>query len=791
MATKDLKEYGVDKPVQRIPTSQKIGKGEKALAWRIQNVDFFGDLNGDYSKYRMYMESLFKMAAGHLDDESYNFITAPSNTNKRKSQRKAQGLNNYDIVTPIVHAFMGDKIDRMIKPTVTAINSDIESIKDKERSRLINQQLEKVFQVEIEKLQGLGVSEEEILKIQDIDKLVGNIKDEKSITGAKALEYILINNEVFRKFRKMFFYWIVSNQTYSIKNVLHKDIEYEPVSPLNTSFNMSDGQDFVEDGESASVKFHMTNSEILDKHYDQLDKKDLDVLEGKTKVSTNSKTVRYSDRDEMYNRLVNKGLVEGSATLYAESLNSNTVTYVNWKSLVKIGKLTLTDISGEEIEVEVDEDYKPLKGEKIEWRWVNQVWEGYKINDEIYFGIQPVPFQRSKFDNPSSCKLLINGRIFMNTHYRHKSVVERLQPYQKRYNVVSYHLEKLIHKNKDKIVLMPYGLIPDNEDLNIFDMMYYADTDSFMFVDDESDKNKIAAMQNVRVLDLSLSQNMSFLSELLRATKAQAEESIGFNRQRLGDTNSSDGKGVNEDAVQRSNIITSEIFEEFEEFEEREWQGLLDISKFAWEDGKKAAYISSEQRRAVLEIDKEYRELEMGVRATRSSRELRKLEKLRSEANQQAMLQNGAVTSTIARMENVDSLSELEQILVEEEEKILQRNQAAQEAEQQAVQQAEATKAKSEEAEREYKYYKTDADNVTKENVAIISANSSMLNSSDPSSSITAPEEFGGESSSSRRTEEVAKNQIERDKLILKQQELQIKRETNKVKLENPVVGEK
>lgn len=49
-----------------------------------------------------------------------------------------------------------------------------------------------------------GVPEEELLTIQEINKIVDNIKDEKSINGAKALEYIMINNEVHRKFRKMF-----------------------------------------------------------------------------------------------------------------------------------------------------------------------------------------------------------------------------------------------------------------------------------------------------------------------------------------------------------------------------------------------------------------------------------------------------------------------------------------------------------------------------------------------------------------------------------------------------------
>ena len=277
-----------------------------------------------------------------------------------------------------------------------------------------------------------GVPEEELLTIQEINKIVDNIKDEKSINGAKALEYIMINNEVHRKFRKMFFHWIVTYYTCSVKNVNQKDIEYEAISPMNISYNTSDNQDFIEDGESATVTFYMTLSEIMDKYHDELEEQDLKILEGRTKDKVTTKTVRFTETDIFYDRLIDKGWVETRSNMYAESFNSHTVVYVNWKSLIKVGKLTTTDISGEEITFEVDEDYKPLENETVEWSWVNQVWEGYRINDEVYFGIRPIPFQRDKLDNPSSCKLLINGRCFMNAHHKHRSIVERLKPYQKK-----------------------------------------------------------------------------------------------------------------------------------------------------------------------------------------------------------------------------------------------------------------------------------------------------------------------------------------------------------------------
>lgn len=783
----------VDRPPQRIPTSQKIGNSDKAKAWRRNSVDYYADATGNDSHHRIYMRELYRLAAGYLDEESYLHVTNPLNTEKggynRRGRHQVQ-INNYDIVRPIVYAFLGDKIDRMIKPTVAAINSDIENVKQEERKRLINQALQTAFINEINKVSDTGIPSQELPSEQDIQKLVDNIKDEKSITGAKALEYIMVNNEVFRKFRKMFFHWIVTYYTCSVKNVLNDDIEYEEISPLNVNYRLSEDLDFIEDGESASVVFFMTNSEILDKYYDELTEEDIKNLEARYQDdSTRQRSPFYDETDYFYSSLFHQRLNDDRSTTYSDNNNNNTVTYVNWKSMVKIGMIYEENpITGETERIEVNEDYKAAEGEKVDWKWVNQVWEGYKINDSIYFGIRPVPFQRGKLDNPSSCKLLINGRQFMNAHYRHKSVVEQLQPYQKRYNIVSFQLEKLINKNKDKLILMPYSVIPDNENLNIYDMMYYADKDSFMFVDTAKHKNAVNDLQKVQVLDMSLSQNMSFLVELLRAIKLQAEESVGFNRQRLGNVNSSDGKGTNEDAIQRSSIITSEVFEEFEEFEEREWQGLLDLSKFAWKDGKKAMYINSDNRPVLIDVDREYRELEFGVRATRSSVELRKLEKLRAESQQQAMIQNGTPMSVIAKMENVDSLAELQKILEEEEARFMQQQQEAAQAEQAAEQQKQAVDAEMQREELEFKYYKTDADNNSDERVALINANASLAGQQTPTSGETGGSEA---TPSPRSSDEFEKNQIAREKNDLEKQKIQVSRESNKVALENPVVGEK
>lgn len=65
------------------------------------------------------------------------------------------------------------------------------------------------------------------------------------------------------------------------------------------------------------------------------------------------------------------------------SWDSLLMWHVCWKSYKKIGFLTKTDEAGNTITDTVDETYKAIDGEQIEWDWVIEVWEGYRIGNDI------------------------------------------------------------------------------------------------------------------------------------------------------------------------------------------------------------------------------------------------------------------------------------------------------------------------------------------------------------------------------------------------------------------------
>jgi hypothetical protein len=337
--------------------------------------------------------------------------------------------------------------------------------------------------------------------------------------------------------------------------------------------------------------------------------------------------------------------------------------------------------------IEVTDTYIAEEDQSIEWFWVNEVWEGYQIDGDIYLGIRPLEVQRNQMMNLSSCKLPYNGRIYSNRYSENVSIVSMGMPYQVLYNVFHYRLELSIAKNKDKIALVEMNMIPKRHGWDEEKFMYYADAMGYMFIDSTAEgKNRERVTFNqFQVLDMSLGQYIAAQFQLLQAIKQEWEDLVGITRQRKGNINSSDSVGTTERAVAQSSTITEELFRRFEKVEEKDLLGLLDVCKYAWQDGKKSNYITSEGYHAIMSVDPiNFTESEFGVFVKNNSAERNKLQVMRELA--MSFAQNGASMSTIAEILDSDNFTKIKSLVKKVEEKQMQMQQQAQQAEQQAQQ---------------------------------------------------------------------------------------------------------
>lgn len=702
---------------------QKVSKSERTEQWYIENGMYLKDISTSKKLEREEYLRKYRMANGHLDESEYTYATNPLNTDNPKLKHYPAKLKNVDIVSPVLLLLMGEKSNRVINRIVVSKTSDFESEVAKQEHQMIVQSLQQIF---VNRLAEAGTidaaMQQEPESPEVIKKKLSTLVDEKVIMGQKALEYINAYCEMERKFRKMFYDWLVVARAFSYKDIENDEVIYESCSPDGIEYLANENIEFIKDSECVKYRRFYTINEIIDTFSEStgFTEEILNDIESRIRFSsTDGHRQIYQNQTEVFaSRLFDTDLYPGDT----EGIE---VVHCVWRGLKKKLNISGIDVFGQPYSFEADEDYIPLDTEDSDEKWVAQAYEVYIIDDKYYVGYGEIPYLCASMNNPFKLDLPYNGRVFSLRHVNPQSIVDKAEIYQKKYNLVYYFLEKVLAKNKDKITILPLSLIPEKEGWDEDTVMYYGDAMGYLFVDD-ADKNNLQALQYVKTLDMGLNAYIAQIYNILRNIKMDFEETVGITRQRKGDINSSDGLGNTQQAIYRGSVSTEELFKQFDELQEKDYQGVLNISQFAFSKGKKSAFVSSDYKRMMLDINPEvFCNEDYGAFCKDSGREKEKLDMAKAQAT--SFAQNAAKPSAVTALIDSDNMTEIVQILSKMEQDFDAQQQAAQQADRDNAKQIEEMRLKDKADERELTKYKIDEDNKTKREIARLGASSVII----------------------------------------------------------------
>lgn len=783
--------------------AQKLPMSKKTQAWKEACVDYVvgaGDsgFGGNGRSRSDEMQTYYDLYNSIYNEKDLKYVTNPF----KQDDGFPAMAQDYNIIKPYVDQLLGEETKRPFNfhPQRT---SDIAASELQEKAKeMLMDYIQATIASKLSPEQAAryeqALATGEIQTPEAIAKyLQKDYKDIAETEAYHALQFLKRKLNLTHEFYKGWKDALIGGEEIYYIGVINGDPYVERVNPMYFDYEHSLDLEFIDDAAWCCRKMIMSATEIYDRFYDKMSERQLnellELIDQRPGAGNNPEIRKTSiDYESIKLHKIN------SFTDNPFDIDHIVVYHCCWKSFKKIGFVTLLNPeTGEVEEFQVDEDYKVTGTEQsVEWDWIIEVWEGYRIGDDMYIGIQPIEYQHISADNPNSQKLPYTGVVYNNTNSKPRSLVSMMKPLQYMYIVVWYRLELALSRDKGKVAVMDITQIPKSMNIDVNKWMHYLSALGVAFINpyDEGwdipgrEGGKPSQFNQLSSWDLTMSNVIAEYIQLMQKIEDMVAKLTGITPQRQGQIAASELVGNTNTAVSMSYHITEPWFWNHNQVKRRVLTMLLNTSKAAWKDSKKYLnYILDDATRAFVQLSDNFFYEDMDIFVDDSTKNQQYIDQLKQLL--QPAMQNGASLLDIAEIITLDNMSMIKNRLEEIEQKRMEQMQQQQQAEQQAQQQMaeQQNQLKEEElmlkeAEMDLEKYKVDQDNATKITVAQLNAYRGAENMDQDMNGIPDPIEIGKQALEQQKiNSDIATKQLE---LNNKRREIEQKREAENKKIQ-------
>lgn len=827
-------------PIQKLPMSKKTKAWQEACVDYIIGHSQGGSRNGNTRTRKEEMQTYYDLYNSIYNEKDLKYVTNPF---KQQDGFPAMA-QDYNIIKPKIDLLLGEETKRPFNFRVTR-TSDIATseMQDKAKQMLID-----YIQATI--MSKLGPEEQqryqqalesgEIMTPEQIQKYMSkDYKDIAEITAYHSLNYLKNKLNITHEFFKGWKDALIGGEEIYYVGVLNGQPCMQRINPLYFDYDTETSDiEFIHEAQWCCYEMIMSATEIYDRLYDKMSEKQLnellELMEDGAKGGINPE-LRKTSLDYAHIKLHN---INGFTSNPFDDSDNIRLWHCCWKSFKKIGFVTVIDPeTGMPEEYEVDETYKETGMElNVEWKWIIEVWEGYRYGEDGYVGIQPVDYQYVSADNPNAQRLPYTGVIYNNTNSRPRSLVSMMKPLQYMYIVLWYRLELAMSRDKGKVVNMDITQIPKSMNIDVSKWMHYLSALGVNFINPYEEGwdipgregGKPSQFNQITALDLSMANTIDQYINLMDKIESMLSEISGVSKQREGAIASNELVGNVERSVVQSAHITEPWFWVHNQVKKEAIAMLLNTAKYVWKDNKtELHYILDDATRAFITLSEDFFYEDYDIFVEDTTKNQQQIEALRNLM--QPAMQNGASLLDIAEIITMDNVTMIKGKLEEIEQKRMEQQQAMEEAqaqrEQQMIQMQNEVKEEElmiKEAEMDLEKYKIDSDNATKITVAQLNAYRGVEDMDQDNNGIPDPIEIANQALAERKQasdeaskqfefntklrEQKMKKEIEDKKIELEKQKLEAQKQLQKQKddaalereklkartaLKNKVAGEK
>ena len=759
---KDLKSF----PPQKLPMSKKNQDWKEACVDYIAGSGNTGH-SGFNSERASEMQTYYDLYNSIYDERDLKYVTNPF----KQQDGFPATAQDYNIIKPYIDQLLGEETKRSFNFQVCRTSDEATSELQEKAKQMLMDYIQSSIMAKLSPENAQRYQEAlqtgEVMQPEAIQKyLTKDYKDIAERTAYHTLQYLKRKLNLPHEFYKGWKDALIGGEEIYYVGIRNGQPYVERVNPMYFDYEKSVDLEYIHDAAWCCRKMIMSATEIYDRFYDKMSEKQLnELLELIDEKPGSGMTPQVGKSELDYNHVKLHKL--NSFTDNPFDTDQITVYHCCWKSFKKIGFVTLiNEETGEIEEYQVDEDYKVTgEEESVDWKWIIEVWEGYRIGDDLYIGIQPLEYQHISADNPNSSKLPYTGVLYNNTNSKPRSLVSMMKPLQYMYIVVWYRLELAMSRDKGKVPVVDVTQIPKSMGIDVNKWMHYLGALGVAFINPYEEGwdvpgregGRPATFNQFQSWDLSMANIIDQYVNLMAKIEDMVAKLTGITPQRQGSIAASELVGNTTQAITQSYHITEPWFWTHNQVKKEVLTMLLDTAKVAWKDNKTCLnYILDDATRAFITLSDDFFYSDMDVFVEDSTKNRQDLDQLKQLL--QPAMQNGASLLDIAEIITMDNINMIKDRLEDIEQKRMEQMQQQQQAEQEAQQQliAEQNRVKEEElmlkeAEMELEKYKIDTEAQTKITVAQLNAYRNIENMDQDGNGVSDVIEIGKQALAERK----------------------------------------
>ncbi len=754
---------------------QRVSKTDKAKPeWYANAIDWI-IAQGQNINDPFKVEEQMNILKGDIPEKYYKKVLNPYNATNEKYKRFPADMRNYDMIQGILRRYVSEYTKNPHDFIVGANNPEVVMARNaklrEEILVLVQNAIAKRMMESYNQFVQQGGNPEEFNPQEQIDieaftrEFQENYIDDISAQGQELLNVIKDITDDALLYATAYFHFVAFGRCYTYSDVVGDKLIKRVVHPRD-AFPVPNDSLFVEDYDMFAERRRLTYQQIIDEFSEYLTDKELEFLNTYYARYTLHPVpeLSYSRLQYYTGNLCNKFCNEELEKLTKEpnlfrDLNSDMydVWHVVWRGEARIAIVSYVTPNGMLSQRIEDEDYEinPKIGDiSIEYQYIPQVYEGIRIGARAT-AIYPYKARAIAYERKG--KLPYNGITELLPGFGKFSIIDLITPYQVFYNIVAYHREMVLAKNKLSILLIAKSLLGKVPEDTIYKML----ADGVLYVDDSNDQGMLRAQQ-VRMLNASIGEYISQLTQLLNDVENTAKLKADMTPQRYGEIANSAGKGVTEEAIVRGSMGSVILEFRMDSLRERDYCRDLDFTKLAWIDGLDTTYRKPNGSVSYISLNvNNHVYADYVIKAKNSVIEKEKLEQLRQFAFSAA--QNGDSQMAIAAIEG-DNVASIKKLINKYQEAKEQHEIELKQLDQQLAQMQEEFKLEQIAAQGEQNRATAELEGVIKKEIALIQADANRL--SYPND---LPQEMKNESA--ERIAQ-AKNQLEREKLQVERERI-------------------